>query len=55
MKALFASADYGLIGLLFFFTVFVGIAVWAYYPTRKTHIEAFKNIPLDEDEDGPKS
>ena len=53
MKALFASADYGLIGLLFFFTVFVGIAVWAYYPTRKTHIEAFKNIPLDEDEDGP--
>lgn len=50
MKALFASADYGLIGLLFFFAVFVGIAIWAYTPKRKSAIEAHKYIPLDDEE-----
>jgi cbb3-type cytochrome oxidase subunit 3 len=54
MKELFASADYGLIGLLFFFSIFVGIASWAYHPKHKEAIEALKNIPLDEDEDGQK-
>ena len=49
MKALFASADFGLIGLVFFFAVFVGIAVWAYHPSRKKQIEALKHIPLHED------
>jgi len=52
MKELFASADYGLVGLLFFFTVFVGIALWAYTPKRKAAIEALKNIPLNEDSHG---
>jgi cbb3-type cytochrome oxidase subunit 3 len=52
MKALYASADYGLIGLLFFFLVFVGIAWWTYQPKRKHSIEAYKNIPLHEDEHG---
>lgn len=49
MKELYASADYGLIGLIFFFTVFVGITIWAYTPRRKQAIEALKNIPLSED------
>ncbi|TAE80912.1 MAG: cbb3-type cytochrome c oxidase subunit 3 [Alphaproteobacteria bacterium] len=40
MKALYASADYGLIGLIFFFLVFVGIALWVYQPQRKQSIEA---------------
>lgn len=48
MQALYASSDYGLIGLIFFFAVFVGIAVWAYTPRRKQEIEAHKNIPLNE-------
>lgn len=53
MKALFASADFGLIGLLFFFALFVGIAFWAYTPHRKEEIEDLKNIPLrDEDNHG---
>ncbi len=50
MKALFASADVGVIGLLFFFALFLGIAVWAYNPARKHQIEALKNIPLREDD-----
>ena len=49
MKALFASADAGLLGLLFFFSVFVGIAIWAYHPKRKQQIEQYKHIPLEED------
>ncbi len=50
MKALFASADFGLIGLLFFFAVFVGIVIWAYAPGRRKAIESHKHIPLDEEE-----
>lgn len=51
MKALFASGSYGLIGLLFFFAVFVGIALWVYNPKRKQEIEKLKNIPLEEGSD----
>ena len=51
MKALFASGDIGVIGLLFFFTIFMGIAIMVYTPKRKEQIEALKNIPfMDEDE-----
>lgn len=55
MKALFANADYGLMGLLYFFVIFVGIAIWVFHPKHKNDIEALKNIPLNEDEDGSKS
>ncbi|NBX03009.1 MAG: cbb3-type cytochrome c oxidase subunit 3 [Alphaproteobacteria bacterium] len=37
------------IGLLFFFTVFVGIAVWAMRPSMKAPLQALANIPLKED------
>lgn len=50
MKSLFASADNGLIGLLFFFFVFAVIAVWTYHPKRKDEIERLKYIPLNEDQ-----
>ncbi|MCI5050222.1 MAG: cbb3-type cytochrome c oxidase subunit 3 [Rickettsiales bacterium] len=50
MKALFADGGVGLVGLLFFFIIFVGIAVWAYHPKRKEKIESWKHIPLNEDE-----
>ncbi len=51
MKALFASADFGLIGLIFFFLVFSGIALWAYLPKNRDRIEALKHIPLDDEDD----
>ncbi|TNE63816.1 MAG: cbb3-type cytochrome c oxidase subunit 3 [Alphaproteobacteria bacterium] len=40
----------GLTGLLFFFLVFIGIAVWAYRPQVKERLESYKNIPLEGDE-----
>lgn len=55
MKSLFASADAGLIGLLFFFAIFVGIALWVYNPTRKCQIEQLKNIPLNNEDDNDHS
>lgn len=39
----------GVIGLLFFFFVFVGIALWAFRPGRKNVIESYKYIPLSEE------
>lgn len=38
-----------LAGLLFFFSVFVGIAFWALKPSRKATLEAHAHIPLKED------
>ena len=49
MKTLFASASFGLAGLLFFVIIFAGIAIWAYNPKRKNEIEALKDIPLREE------
>lgn len=44
-------AEYaGLVGLLFFFGIFVGIAVWLYWPGRKQYIDPLATIPLREDE-----
>ena len=37
------------IGLLFFFTMFVGIAVWALRPSIKQTLQAHAEIPLKED------
>ena len=41
----------GLIGLLFFFIVFVTIAFWALKPANKQRIESYKYIPLEEKKD----
>ena len=41
-----------LIGLLFFFCVFVGIILWALQPQRKQVLESYKHIPfMDEADD----
>ncbi len=37
------------IGLLFFFTVFVGILIWALRPSAKQTLQALAEIPLKED------
>lgn len=51
MKALFASANAGTIGLIIFFVIFCGIVVWALRPKNKEHIESHKYIPLAEESD----
>ncbi len=40
----------GVTGLLFFFAVFLAIAIWAFRPKAKEQIESYKNIPLAEDD-----
>ncbi|MCH2038406.1 MAG: cbb3-type cytochrome c oxidase subunit 3 [Rickettsiales bacterium] len=45
-------ADYsGVVGLLFFFSVFIVIAIWAFRPSQKPTIESYKYIPLAEEKD----
>lgn len=46
MKEIFASADFGLIGLLFFFIFFCGVTLWTFRPSAKKDYQAQANIPL---------
>ncbi len=39
----------GLVGLLFFFTLFVGVAIWLFLPGMKGRLEPLAQIPLRED------
>ena len=45
------SAEAGTIGVVFFFTIFVGILIWTMLPKNNKRIEEQKNIPLREDQD----
>jgi len=46
-------AHYGpQIGTLFFFTTFVGIAVWAFWPSNKTVLDECGKIPFKEQDHG---
>lgn len=38
-----------MIGLLFFFIVFLGITAWAWNPRRKNALQALAEIPLREE------
>jgi cbb3-type cytochrome oxidase subunit 3 len=40
-----------LIGLLFFFTFFVGMAAWVYRPGAKAKYQSFASIPFEENKD----
>ncbi len=48
MKEIFASADMGLIGLLFFFIFFCGVTIWTFRPNAKKSYEDIANIPLND-------
>ena len=45
----FLAINAGMIGLLFFFIVFSGVALWVFLPSQKELIENHKYIPLAED------
>lgn len=51
MKQIFASADYGLIGLIFFFVFFCAITLWTLRPWAKKTYKNHGNIPLQENEE----
>ncbi|MCB1531963.1 MAG: CcoQ/FixQ family Cbb3-type cytochrome c oxidase assembly chaperone [Alphaproteobacteria bacterium] len=48
MKEFFASANAGLIGLLFFFVFFIGVVVWVMRPGSKEKYKEDAQIPLKE-------
>jgi len=51
MKEIFASGEYGLVGLLFFFAFFVAITLWTLRPNAKKKYEDHGNIPLKENDE----
>lgn len=51
MKQIVASADAGLIGLLFFFVFFVAITAWTFRPGAKKNYKDHGDIPLKENEE----
>lgn len=48
MKEIFANADMGLIGLLFFFVFFCGVTIWTFRPSAKKSYKDVANIPLND-------
>lgn len=46
----FLSHHAGLIGLLFFFTFFCGVAVWTFRPGAKKIYKNFGQIPFEEND-----
>jgi len=50
MKGIFASPEAGIIGLLFFFTFFVLLALWLIRPGAKEKAKDHARIPLEEDD-----
>ncbi|MAE51833.1 MAG: CcoQ/FixQ family Cbb3-type cytochrome c oxidase assembly chaperone [Micavibrio sp.] len=50
MKELFADANMGLIGLIFFFLFFCAVLVWVMRPGSKEQYKNNSEIPLKEDE-----
>lgn len=49
MKSLFASTEYGMLGLLIFMTLFAGILVWLFLPGAKEKFKKHGEIPLKDD------
>ena len=50
MKELFASASFGLIGLIFFVVLFAMILIWLFQPGAKEYFKKQGKIPLKDDE-----
>lgn len=44
------SDNAGMVGLIFFFSVFCGIVFWAFRPSQSEIIEGHKYIPLEGDD-----
>ncbi len=51
MKEQFASAQFGLIGLLFFLVLFIGVLAWLFLPGSKDKFKQYGLIPLKDGQD----
>lgn len=54
MITLFANPVYGVIGLLLFFVLFVGILAWLVMPGAKERFQNYGKIALKDDRDDGK-
>ena len=50
MKEIFASADFGLVGLIFFFVFFCAVTLWTFRPGAKKDYQDKGNIPFNTDD-----
>lgn len=50
MKQIMASADYGLMGLIFFCIFFAVVTLWTLRPSAKNKYKKYAHIPLEENE-----
>lgn len=48
----FITAHSGTIVSVLFFTMFTGIALWAYWPANKQRLQELGNIPFREESHG---
>lgn len=46
------STDTTIIGLILFFTAFLGIIIYTYSPSRKSKMKEHGNIPFKEEDNG---
>ena len=51
MKSFFASAEVGMIGLLFFFVFFCAVVLWTFRSGSKNTYEKYGRIPLEENDE----
>ena len=49
MKALFADGGFGLVGLILFFTLFIGVLLWVLWPGSREKFRRHGKIPLQDD------
>ena len=49
MKSLFASSEFGMIGLILFFGLFLGVLAWLFWPGKAQTFKDHGAIPLKDD------
>lgn len=55
MKEFFASADFGILGLIFFLVLFCGVVIWTLRPSARQEYKEHGNIPLKGDQNNDRS
>ena len=48
MKSFFASPEFGMIGLIFFFVFFCAALIWTCRPGAKKQYDAHAQIPIED-------
>jgi len=49
LRSIPGIATFPIISLILFFSIFVGISIWAFWRLDKKHVQKMKELPLDSD------